>query len=212
MSRQPNVPTTVLLATARWLSCVDKLTVSALRLCHKRTATDRVAAVCRFVKQEARQRTQDARAHGVIAARDTGPATRRTTRATRTMQPPTPRAPSAPHTTRVHHPAPATRNVGIPSRAVPSPYGPRDAVSAALSAQAKREDEVRLQRIAAEQRQLRERLDGVERRIAAQPITPVSVTVPTSPTAVRYGGPKVLVRQCIARVEALVQQLWRSIR
>lgn len=212
MSRQPNVPTTVLLATARWLSCVDKLTVSALRLCHKRTATDRVAAVCRFVKQEARQRAQDACAHGVIVARATGPATRRTTRATRAMQPPTPRAPSAPHTTLVQHPVRAPRNVGIPRRAVPSPHGPRDAIIAALGAQAKREHEAQLQRIAADQLQLRERLDGVERRIAAQPTTPATTAVPHTPPMVLSAVMKLLVRQFIERGHALVQLVWRSIR
>ncbi len=212
MSRPPNVPTTVLLATARWLKCLDKLTVSALRLCHKRTATDRVAAVCRFVKQEARLRTQDARAHGVIVTLATGPATRRATRTPHKMQTPTPRATCAPRTTRVQGPTPATRDAGVPRRAVPSPHGPRDAVIAALSAQAKREQEERLQRIAAEQRQLRERLDGVERKIAAQPNTPAITKVPPAPPVVLGGVLKLLVRRCVARGHALARRVWRSLR
>jgi hypothetical protein len=212
MSRPPNVPTKVLLATARWLKCLDKLTVISLRLCHKRTATDRIATVCRFVHHEARQRTEDARAHGVSVAHATGPATRRATRAPHTVRATTPRAASAPHTTRVQHSALASLNVGVPRGAVTSPQGPRDAIIAALGSQATREHEAQLQRIAADQRQLRARLDGVERRIAAQPATPSTTTVPHTPPMVLSAVIKVLVRRCVERGQALVDRLWRSIR
>ena len=205
MSRLPNVPITILLATARWLMCVDKLTVSALRLAHKRTATDRIAAVCRLVKAEARQRTQDAVAHGVIAERPSRSAARRPVCPRPTAEAPAARARSPRHTMRAQQPASAPRNAHAPHRAVPSAYGPRDAVIAALSAQARVAHAERLKEIADEQRLLRERIAGVERQIAASlpsPITPTAFTAPS--VTARLALPS-LVRRSIARARSVLR-------
>lgn len=211
MSRPANHPTDVLLATARWLKCVEKLSVRALRRCHKRTATDRVAAVCRLVHAKARQRTHDARTHGVIAESASGSEARRPARTRRSPKAPTQRAQSTLHTARLQQPARATRNVGAPHRAVSSQSGPRDAVIAALNAQAKRAHEDRLQQIAEEQRQLRERLDGIERKVAVHTATPVTPAAPKpAPTAHRAGMLTVLVRRCVACARVLLQRLSRA--
>ncbi len=208
MSRPPNIPTTVLLATARWLKCVAKLSVRALRLCHNRTATDRIAAVCRFVKDEARQRVQDAVAHGVIAERPARSAARRPARPRPTAQAPAQRARSPRHTMRAQRPAPAPRNAGAPHRAVPSPSGPRDAVIAALSAQAKVAHEERLKQIAEEQRRLRERIDGMQRQIAASTPSPIMQPVPTAPMVTTRAVLPALVRRGIAHARSVLRFIW----
>jgi len=210
MSRLPNVPITILLATARWLMCVDKLTVKTLRFVHKRTATDRIAAVCRLVKAEARQRTRDAVAHGVIAERLSRPAARRTARPRPTAEAPAQRARSPRQTMRAHQPAPAPRNAGAPHRAMPPQHGPRDAVIAALNAQARRADVDRLQQIATEQRQLHARLDGVERVIAARAATPPPAAVPPAPAVAPDGVLTALVLRWSARIHVILQRLWRA--
>lgn len=205
MSRLPNVPITILLATARWLMCVDKLTVSALRLVHKRTATDRIAAVCRLVKAEARQRAQDAVAHGVIAERPSRSAARRPARPRPTAEAPAHRARSPRHTMRAQQPAPSPRNAGAPRRAEPSPYGPRDAVIAALSAQARVAHAERLQQIADEQRRLRERIDGVERQIATAAPSPITPTASTAPSVTSWLAMPSLLRRSIARARSALR-------
>ncbi len=210
MSRLPNVPITILLATARWLMCVDKLSVSALRLVHKRTATDRIAAVCRLVKAEARQRTQDAVAHGVIAARPSRSVARQPARPRPTAEAPEHRARSARQSLRAQHPTPAPRNAGAPHRAMLPQHGPRDAVIAALNAQARSAHIDRLQQIATEQRHLHARIDGVERLIAERATTPTHSTVTPAPAVAPDGVLTSLVRRWSARMHVLLQRLWRA--
>lgn len=210
MSRLPNVPITILLATARWLMCVDKLTVNTLRLVHKRTATDRIAAVCRFVKAEARQRTRDAVAHGVIAERPSRSAARRTAQMRPTAEAPVHRARSV-RAMREPQQAPAPRNADAPHRAMPPQHGPRAAVIAALNAQPNRAHEDRLRQIAEQHRQLRERLEGIERKVAVRTATPVTPAAPQrAPTVSRAGKLIGLVRRCAARARTLLRRLPRA--
>jgi hypothetical protein len=210
MSRLPNVPITILLATARWLLCVDKLTVKTLRIVHKRTATDRIAAVCRFVKEEARQRARDAVAHGVIAERPSPSAARRPAPVRPTSEAPAHRARSPRQAVRAPQSGPAARNAGAPHRAMPPQHGPRDAVIAALKAQARQAHVDRLQQIATEQRQLHARVDGIERLITACATTPTPATVPAAPAVAPDGALISLVRRWRARVHVLLQRLWRA--
>ena len=57
---------TELLATARWLQIFDKLTVEAMRRCYPHASTDRLAAACRAVKAEARERQREGRELGIV--------------------------------------------------------------------------------------------------------------------------------------------------
>lgn len=186
MSRPPNHQDPELLATARWLISFEKLSVRALRRCYRNAATDRIAAVCRLVKAEARQRVQDARALGIVADFASG-ATKRTAPMHRTPSQPTRRARSTPMRPHVQPPSIGQHTLRLDQLAMHRPQGPRGAVIAALKDQQLRAQAQELHRIAAMFRVLDQRLEGLARQVAvvvsAQTVAPLPPS--TTPRTIR---------------------------
>ena len=208
MSRPPNHQDPELLATARWLLSFEKLSVRALRRCYRNAATDRIAAVCRLVKAEARQRVQEARALGIVAD-DTAGATKRLTAPMRRMpSQPTRRARSTPIRPHVPPSGKVQPTRLLDQRAMRQPHGPRGAVIAALKDQQLRVQERERHRIVTMLCALDQRLEGLARQVAvvvsAQTVapSPPSMTPPTTGTRIING-----MRRCAAQIGGLLRSL-----
>ncbi len=210
MSRPPNHQNPELLATARWLLSFEKLSVRALRRCYRNAATDRIAAVCRLVKAEARQRVQDARALGIVADVAAGATTRPTPPRRRMPSQPTRRARSTPMHPRVQPLGNVQHTLRLDPRAMHQPHGPRGALIAALKDQQLRVQERELHSIAATITALDERLEGLARQVAnfvsARTVAPLppSVTPRTTRARIISG-----MRQCAAHLGGLLRTLIR---
>lgn len=208
MSRPPNHQDPELLATARWLLSFEKLSVRALRRCYRNAATDRIAAVCRLVKGEARQRVQDARALGIVADVAAGATTRRRAPMRRTPSQPTRRARSSPMRPHVQPPGTGQHTLRLDQRAMHPPHGPRGAVIAALKDQQMRVQARELHHIAAMFSVLDQRLEGLARQVAvvvsAQTVAPLppSMTPRTIRTRIISG-----LRQCTTHLGGLLRAL-----
>ena len=211
MSRPPNHTTPALLATARWLQSFEKLSARTMRQCYRHAATDLIAAACRMVKAEARQRREEARAHGIVVEPVEARAGARKRRATDTP-------PQQAH--RMHastmHPRRAAMDVGVrraldPTRRIDThQHSPRAAVVAALKAQSeRREHDRRLDAVAAALPTLSDRLSALEQHVAARATTaPMVVAPPTPPAAPTVTTLTRVLRDGIRAVVATMRRAW----
>jgi len=203
-----------LLATARWLESFEKLSVRTLRLCYRHAATDRIAAACRMVKAEARQRRDDARTLGIVVEPVAARARAKKQRAAGTL-------PQQAHRPRAStmHPRRAGIDVGLrralePTRRIGTQQqAPRAAVVAALQAQAERRElDRRLDAVVAVLPTLCDRVGAIELHVATIAASaPVVVVAPTAQAALAVTTLMLVLRDGICAVAATMHRAWHRI-